>query len=170
MAIAGHRSPVNSGNLSAADVDLLATTGPVGIVGQASPGIAMSKESDVTKRSMAYKLVTGLKKHLKASDKLWINGVEHTRDELIAFFDEHTAALDEKRDRYAMYRSSVARERRLSRRSLGLYKRLHTILRNLFGPEHLGRFGMKEHKRPGPKTIASKLAGVRKRAKKRAAK
>jgi len=35
---------------------------------------------------------------------------------------------------------------------------------------NLGRFGMKEHKKPGPKTLESKLAGIQKRAKKRASK
>jgi hypothetical protein len=130
----------------------------------------MSKESDLTKRTMASRLVMGLKKHLKPDDKLMLAGVVYTRDEIIAVFEEHTTAIDDKRKRYAAYRSEVARERKLAKRSLGLYHTLHTVLGNLFGWVNLGRFGMKEHKKPGPKTLQSKLAGVQKRAKKRASK
>jgi hypothetical protein len=130
----------------------------------------MSKESDLSKLTMASKLVAGLKKHFKPTDKLLVSGVEYSRDEVIAVFDEHTTALDEKRKRYASYRSAVARERALAKRSLALYLDLHTVLGNLFGWVNLVRFGMKEHKKPGPKTLDAKLAGVQKRAKKRAPK
>ena len=53
---------------------------------------------------------------------------------------------------------------------MDLYLTLHTVLGNLFGWENLPRFGMKQHKKPGPKTVEAKMAGVQKRAKKRAAK
>jgi len=107
---------------------------------------------------------------LLAADGLVVGGVQYTRDEIIALFEEHTAAIDDKRKRYAAYRAEVARERKLARRSLGLYLDLHAALGNHFGSVNLWRFGMKEHGKPGPKTLQSKLAGVQKRAKKRASK
>ena len=168
--IAGDRCPANSGTLAVAYVDLLAADGLVGIVGQGSPGNAMSKESDLTKLTRASNLVTGLRKHFKPGEKLVVGGVQYTRDEIIALFEEHTAAIDDKRKRYAAYRAEVARERKLARRSLGLYLDLHAALGNHFGSVNLWRFGMKEHGKPGPKTLQSKVAGVQKRAKKRASK
>jgi hypothetical protein len=156
--------------LTATDVDLLGADGHVEIVGQGSPGIAMSKESDLTKRTRAAGLVAGLRKHFKQGDRLVVGGVEYSRDEVIAIFEEHTTALDDKRARYAAYRAVVASERKLARRSRAMYTTLHTVLGNLFGWENLGRFGMKQHKKPGPKTVEAKLAGVRKRAKRRASK
>lgn len=170
MGIAGDPCPLNPGTLPRADVDLLAASGAVGIVGQASPGNAMSKESDLTKLTMASGLVAGLKKSFKPSDKLIVGGVPYTRDEIIAIFEEHTVAIDDKRKKYAVYRGAVARERKLAKRSLGIYLTLHTVLGNLFGWDDLVRFGMKKHGKPGPKTVEAKLAGVQKRAKKRAAK
>ncbi len=130
----------------------------------------MSKESTITKRAMASALVAGIKKSFAPTDRVVVDGVEYAWSEIIAVFDEHTAAIDEKQARYASYRAAVALERKLARRALHLYHVLHDVLRNRFGPHALPRFGMKPHGKPGPKTVEAKLAGVQKRAKKRAAK
>jgi hypothetical protein len=130
----------------------------------------MSKESSVTKQSRAHGAVKGLRKLLKPGDTVPIGGVAYSREEIIAAFERHEVALALKRTRYAEYRSAVAQERELARMTNMLWVGLHRWADAVRGRDGLVALGMRAYKKTGPKTVEAKLAGVRKRAKKRASK
>jgi len=130
----------------------------------------MSKESKATKLARAGKVILGLRKRYKPGDILVIDGVSRTRDEVIAIFQQHIDALRAKDTRYAAYRSAVVFERKLAKQVLALWLHMQKLFNATLGPHGPPTFGMKARRKPGPKTTAAKLAGVQKRAKKRAPK
>jgi hypothetical protein len=130
----------------------------------------MSKESKATKLARSRNVILGLRKTYKPGDIIMIDGVGHTRDEVIAIFQGHIDALSAKDTRYAEYRTAVALERKLARQVLALWLHLQRFFTASLGPHGPPKFGMEAPKKPGPKTTAAKLAGVQKRAKTRAPK
>jgi hypothetical protein len=155
--------------LAAKDAPLAARRRPE-IDGHPRPVNAMSKESSITKLARARKVILGLRKHFKAREVIRIEGKDLTREEVIGLFARHVAAIDAKRRRYDAYRRAVAEERELARAALDMWLGIHNTVSVKLGRRRLGDFGMRGHRKPGPKTTQAKLAGVQERAKKRAAK
>jgi hypothetical protein len=127
----------------------------------------MSKESTVTKVQRARKVASGMKKLFKATDEMILAGKARTRDEVIDLFTSHVAALDERDRRYQAYLAAVAAERALAKQTNAVWLDLRTAVKSLRGAAQLPKLGMKPHRKPGPRTVASKLAGVQKRAAKK---
>lgn len=130
----------------------------------------MSKESAITKLARARKVIQGLRKHFKPRETVRVDGRDLTREQIIGLFTRHVAAIDAKRRRYDAYRRAVADEREVAKATLAMWYGIHNTVSAKLGRRNLGDFGMRQHKKPGPKTTQAKLAGVQKRAKKRAAK
>ncbi len=130
----------------------------------------MSKESAITKLARARNVIQGLRRHFKAREVIRVDGKDFTRAQIIRLFKRHEAAIDAKRRRYDAYLRAVADERALAKATLAMWYGIHNTVSAKLGRKNLPGFGMREHKKPGPKTVASKLAGVQKRAKRRAAK
>lgn len=124
----------------------------------------MSKESATTKLTRARNVVRGLRKLLKSREKMFVDGVLRGRAEIEGLFQSHIDALDEKKRRYAAYQQAVAAERAIARQTNAMWLQLYVAVRGQHGRPGLVTLGMKLHKKPGPKTTASKLAGVQKRA------
>jgi hypothetical protein len=130
----------------------------------------MSKESTVTKQSRANSTVKGLRTLLGPNDKVRIAGDLYSRDEIIGAFERHKAAIALKRTRWAAYREAVALERELARTANRFWVGLRRWANGTRGDEDLATLGMRRDRKTGPTTLQSKVAGVQKRAKKRAAK
>jgi hypothetical protein len=128
----------------------------------------MSKESGVTKVVRAENVATLLPKAFPKNVSLYVHGKKWTRDEVIAFFRSHVAAIREKASLYAQYRDAVRREKALAKQANAMWFVLYDIASNEFGQQGPRKLGMKLHGKPGPKTIEAKAAGVAKRAKKKA--
>jgi hypothetical protein len=128
----------------------------------------MSKESALTKAERARLVVTNLPKLFPKNASMFVGGRKWTRDELVAFYKSHLAALDRKVARYAAYREAVAQEKTLAREANDVWIHLYSVMENEIGADGPTRLGMKRHRKPGPKTLEAKVAGVQKRAKKRA--
>jgi hypothetical protein len=129
----------------------------------------MSKESAITKAERARRVLRGLKQLFKDSPVLRVDGVPYRRAQIEALFRAHLAAIDEKAARYAAYRQAVAAERAIARKTNAMWIDLYVAVLGRFGRAKLPVLGMKLHRKPGPKTVAAKLAGVQKRAKKKRA-
>jgi hypothetical protein len=159
--ISGQARPRNS----APSVDASAS---VEIVGEARPEDSMSKESTIQKVTMARGAIRGLKKRFGPNVVIVLWGKKWKRKDLVALLESHLAAIEEKRKRKAAYEASVAAEKALARRVLPLLLGLRRSVNITFGGGALAEFDMKRYGKPGPKTTAAKLAGVEKRAAKRA--
>jgi hypothetical protein len=127
----------------------------------------MSKESATTKLTRARNVLRGLKKLLKPRGKMLVDGVPRSRGDMEALFQSHIDAIDAKARRYAAYQQAVAAERAIARKTNALWINLYLAVRGQHGLAGVSVLGMKPHKKPGPKTLASKLAGVQKRARRK---
>jgi hypothetical protein len=131
----------------------------------------MSKLSELEKRTRAVKIKAGITDHL-AIDKIALGGKRFTRAQLLAVFEDHLAALDAAASAYVVWRRAVSAERKADAKARAvevLLKRL-VLAREGASPVALGAYGWTPAKAPGPRTVASKAAGVKKRAALRAAK
>ena len=118
----------------------------------------------MTKVDRAVKVIGGLKALFGPREKVWVEGKVWRRDDLIALFASHTAAIRDKNARYLAYLASVAAEKALARQTNAVWLALRNTVSTAHGPAAIVKVGLQPYKKPGPKTIASKLAGVQKRA------
>ncbi len=91
-----------------------------------------------------------------------MNGKAYSRQELAAFFQAEVDAVDAIRTARAALAAAVSKERAIARRVTARIPLFRDGLVQLFGasPEVLSDFGWTVPKKPGPKTVAGKLAGV----------
>jgi hypothetical protein len=129
----------------------------------------MPKTSQTAKRLALAQLVTGMKKRLPRGDTYWMNGKPYAHAELIAFFQSEIDALDAIRAARGALAAAVARERAVYRRVRAELPVMRAALLQRFGPNALGEFGVAAPKKPGPKTLAGKVAGAEKSRATRAA-
>jgi hypothetical protein len=139
----------------------------VEIGGQPRPENAMSKESGVTKAERARQVIKGLKSVYPTNQKVILGGKAYMRDDVIALYRSHLAALDAKTARYGAYQQAVADERAIAAKTNDLWVTLYGVVLNLKGEPGLNALGMKRRRKPGPKKVEAKLAGVQKRAAKK---
>jgi hypothetical protein len=129
----------------------------------------MSRIGAITKAERARQVIGGLGKAFDPGAKVVLGGKTYLQDEVIAIFRAHLAAIDAKKSRYAAYQQAVAEERALAKQTADLWQSLTNLVRVTVAKTKLPVMGIRARKKPGPKTVAAKAAGVEKRAKKRRA-
>ncbi len=127
----------------------------------------MSRIGAITKAERARQVTTNLDKAFDPGVKLVLGGKAYTHDEVKAIFQSHLAAIDAKKSRYAAYQQAVAQERALAKQTAELWQSLTNVVRVTMPATKLPVMGIRARKKPGPKTVAAKAAGVEKRAKKK---
>jgi hypothetical protein len=115
--------------------------------------------------------IGGLSTHFTGREKYKVGGKRYTPRELAAVYQAHLDAIHEVTVALAAYTAAVRKERSLGRRARSLTLLLKTTVSVEFGPDPgaWAAFGWALPKKPGPKTVAAKLQGVRKREAARAA-
>ncbi len=122
----------------------------------------------IEKLTTARNVVQGLKKRYEPGAVLRMLGADYARDDLIALFEEQIEAIKAVDAARAAWQEAILRERALRRRTRRAAVLLRSKAYDDFGAPGSRDFGWDPPKPPGPKTLASKMAGVEKRAKKRA--
>jgi hypothetical protein len=141
--------------------------GSLEIGGRARPENIMSRIGAVTKAERARQVIDNLGKVFPPGAQVVLGGKAYLDDEVIAIFRAHLAAIDAKKKRYAEYQQAVAAEQALAKQTADLWQSLTNVVRVRLPATKLPVMGIKARKKPGPKTVAAKAAGVEKRAKKR---
>ena len=127
----------------------------------------MPVQSKIEKTTTARDVITGVKKRYAGVKTVTVWGKVYTPDEVIAFYEEHLAAIDDVRLKRIAWEVALEVERKMRKPALAMTKGLKTEVYSRFGRNAFGDFGWKRPKKPGPKTVKGKLAGVEKRAAKR---
>lgn len=110
-------------------------------------------------------VMAGIDKHITTSET--IGGAPHTPASLKAVFAAQTAALDAADAQHQQWKDQVQVARAASKTANGVYQSLRSFLVGKYGNEAnaiLNDFGMTAPKAKGAKTVATKSAGVAKRA------
>jgi hypothetical protein len=124
----------------------------------------MPKKSHVTKYTAARNVIAGLEKRWSARAKLTVHGKDYSREELVRLFRSQIEALEAIRVARAALTFAVAREREIARQVESQIPKLRLTVHCKFGssPDVLADFGWTQPKKPGPKTVAAKVAGAEK--------
>jgi hypothetical protein len=132
----------------------------------------MPRSTKVAKVNEALSVIAGLTEHFPNEGKLSVGGKAISRAALVAIFQGHLDAIHEVEAALAAFQAAVRKERAIAKRTKTTRALLRSTLRSKFGTDVRvwADFGLKLAKKPGPKTVASKLAGVRKREAARGAK
>jgi hypothetical protein len=122
----------------------------------------MPRISQVTKRTRAASIVSGIRKRLPSAETYKMSGKAYTHEELAAFFQAQVDALDAVHAARAALAAAIAKERAVARSVAARLPLFQNSIGNRLGftPEVFADFGWQLPKKPGPKTTASKLAGV----------
>jgi hypothetical protein len=142
----------------------------VEIVGRLLPWDAVPVQTKQEKVAIARAVIRGLKKSWGPREVLRIWGEDCTVQALIDRYQQQLDAIAEVDRRYAAWRGAVRREKQLRRPMQVFSGRLRRRVQLQLGPDALADFEWAVPKKPGPKTLAGKLAGAQKRAKKKASK
>ena len=140
---------------------------PLEIAGNALPSNSMSVQARLEKVTTANGVITGVRNRLMGEKVLWVGGRKLTPAGLIALYEEQLAALEQVRQAWIAYQVALAAERQLRRPMQSLTVDVKNTVTMLLGENGFPEFGWKKPKKPGPKTVKSKLAGVEKRAAKK---
>jgi hypothetical protein len=135
--------------------------------GRARPSNPMSRIGAITKAERARQVVKSLKTVFTSGDPVVLRGKTYSLDEVIGIFQAHLAAIDAKKARYAEYQAAVASEQALAKQTADLWQALTNVVRNQVPKTKLPVMGIRARKKPGPRTVEAKAAGVDKRAKKK---
>jgi hypothetical protein len=127
----------------------------------------MAIQSRIEKLTTARDVSQGVSKLLADRDVLTVAGKAVTPAEILARYQAQMAAMDRVRETWVVYKTALAAEKRMRRPMQKLTVDLKQTVWVELGPEKFPAFGWKKPKKPGPKTVASKLAGVQKRAAKK---
>jgi hypothetical protein len=133
--------------------------------------IAMPRTSHATKRARARNLLAGLAKRVSPRDEVLIEGQVFSRRQLTALFQEHLDAIEAIHAARAALSVAVAEERVIAARVWAVSQGFQAYVSSVIGKtaDIFNDFGFEVPKKPGPKTVAGKLAGSRKSAATRAA-
>jgi hypothetical protein len=112
------------------------------------------------------KLIDGITRRFPADKVFILAQKKYARDELVAVFEAHLADLDAADSAHVTWRAAVASERKAGLVAHGVAALFRALLFGELGAgsAELGHFGWTPPKKPGPKTVAAKLAGVEKGA------
>ncbi|HEY3816699.1 MAG TPA: hypothetical protein VGL81_05990 [Polyangiaceae bacterium] len=127
----------------------------------------MSVQASIEKVTTALAVIKGVRKRWSKEKTVLIEGVPVTPDAIIGRYETQLAAIDRVAKKKAEYRAALAAERAM-RRPMQVYTQaVKSSVRGFLGEDAMPDFGWHKPKKPGPKTVKSKLAGVEKRAAKR---
>jgi hypothetical protein len=129
----------------------------------------MPVQSKLEKQEIARGAIRGVKKRFGGFAGVMIHGKKYTPAEIVAFYEKHLAAMEDIRKTWIAWQLAIRAERALRRPAATMTLGLRTVVRQQFGLEAYADFSWPKPKKPGPKTVRAKLAGVQKRAKKRQA-
>jgi hypothetical protein len=137
------------------------------IAGKPLPSNFMPVQSRIEKLVTAQDVIHGLKKRLEPGATHLVGGKRFTTEQLIARYEAQLAALEAVRQAWIAWQMALDAERKLRKPTIGLTLDLKNFVSVHFGLGAYGDFGWKAPKKPGPKTVKAKLAGVEKRRKNR---
>jgi hypothetical protein len=135
------------------------------IDGNGLPSIFMPVQSRIEKVSTARDVIAGVKKRFTPGAAQVVCGKTFTTEQIIARYEAQLAALEQVRLAYIAWQGALLAERKLRKPMIALTLDLKRFVNGNFGPSAFGDFGWKPPKKPGPKTVKAKLAGVEKRRK-----
>jgi hypothetical protein len=126
----------------------------------------MPRVSKVTQQARAMKVLAGIAKRFPAKGRCRVAGTSYTRAELAALFREQLDAMAAANAAHAALTAAVMRERAATKRAHAVAKDLRLWAEGHYGSRSVAitDFGWDIPKKTGPKTVASKLALVRKGA------
>jgi hypothetical protein len=136
---------------------------PLAIVGKALPSNGMPVLTKLEKLTIADNVLRGIPKRFAGVAKVRIGGVVYTPAKLAAVYERHVAALRKVDAARSAWRQAVAEERRLGKQAAVVTRYLKKHAFGHWGPEGCDDFSFPRPRKPGPKTVAAKLAGVQKR-------
>lgn len=137
--------------------------------GNTLPSNAMPVQSKLEKMTTARNVIAGLKKRFGSVPFMMVSGKKYKPAEVIAFYERHLAAIEDVRKKWAAWQLALRAERAMRKPAIAMTLGLKASVSNRFGFDAYADFGWSRPKKPGPKTVQAKLAGVEKRAKKRQA-
>jgi hypothetical protein len=140
---------------------------PLEIPGNALPSNSMPVETTLDKVTFATNVIRGVRKVFAARSFVWVDGKKLSPDDIIARFEEQLAVLEALRKASIAYDVALEAERRLRKPMHELLMGVRRSVLGELGPNAFPFFGWNKPRLPGPKTTASKLAGVQKRAAKK---
>ena len=141
--------------------------GALEIAGNALPSNSMPVQSLLEKVTTAKDVIRGVRKLFGDRPFVWLHGKKATPAEIIARYEEHLASMERVRQARIAYDVALDAERRLRRPMQGLTLAVKAAVLGELGGGVFPEFGWPKPKKPGPKTVKAKLAGVEKRAAKR---
>jgi hypothetical protein len=145
----------------------IATLKPLEIAGSALPSNFMSVQTTIEKLVTARAVIKGVRKRWSSQATVFIDGEAVTPDAIIARYEAQMAAIDLVAHKKAEYEAALAAERAMRKPMQAYTLAVKGSVRGFLGVGALPDFGWAKPKKPGPKTLASKLAGVQKRAARR---
>ena len=119
------------------------------------------------KVTTARNIIAGLRKRYPPGAVLMRLGRRYVREDLIALFEEQLAAIGDVETTWAAWQDALMREERLRGPAREAEVAVRDAVYNQHGAAGSRDFGWEPPKKTGPKTVASKMAGIEKRAKKR---
>jgi hypothetical protein len=124
----------------------------------------MPRVSKVRKVVGAMGVLSGVAKHLEQGPKYPLGGKAYTKDEIVAVFQAHLDAIKQVAATRAAAAAAVVKERAAAARAHEVALLLKTVVHGLFGrsAKHWVDFGWELPKKPGPKTVQSKVEGASK--------
>jgi hypothetical protein len=125
----------------------------------------MPRISKVNKLTRANSIISGLSKHFALRTRRRIAGKRYSQREMVAVFQAHLDAIRGVDAARIALSVAVKKEQALARRVKALTEELRSFIANEYGerPDVLADFGWRLPRKPGPQTVAAKLAGVEKR-------
>jgi hypothetical protein len=132
----------------------------------------MSRIPKNNKLAQAHGVILGLERRFTPRTILVLERNRYTTRQLVRLFQSQVDALAEIDRAKAQLKVALAKERAIAKRVAAMTAMLKQLVSARFGVNvgSWGDFGWTLPEKPGPKTVEAKLAGVKKRAERRAAK
>jgi hypothetical protein len=124
-------------------------------------------QSKLEKVSNANQVVRGFRERFSGTDELWVDGKRLRVDDVVARYQAQLEAIQRVTVAWAAWQTALKAERAMRKPMRELTVALKAAVLQMLGPRVLASFGWKKPRKPGPKTVKAKLAGVQKRAGKR---
>jgi hypothetical protein len=134
--------------------------------GRPVPSVFMPVQTTIEKITNAQDVIRGVKKHFAKAKVVSVWGKSYAPAEIVAFYEGQLAAIEGVRLAYIAWQEALDVERKLRKPAIAMTRGLKNVVWSQRGVNAFGDFGWPRPKKPGPKTIKSKLAGVEKRRKK----
>jgi len=153
--------------LPASSGALMTRTWALEIDGNALPSNSMPVQARLEKVTTANDVIKGVRRRLMHMPVIPLGGRKLTPDALVALYEAQLAAIERVRQAWSAYQQALFEERRLRKPMQAMTVHVKNAVMMELGPDGYPDFGWKTPKKPGPKTVKAKLAGVQKRAAKK---